>query len=94
MSAPPERVSGLLTNDGGVVMPRGCPLSEAVKDGIWELRAKGLSDHEIGRRLGLRRGIVSNHLRWIGGIRPRARRRPERCLSLEEREEISRGIAR
>ena len=75
-------------------MPRGYPLSEAVKDGIWELRAEGLSDHEIGRRLGLRRGIVSNHLRWIGGIRPRARRRPECCLSLEEREEISRGIAR
>jgi hypothetical protein len=66
MSAPPERVSDLLTNDGGMVMPRGYPLSEAVKDGIWELRAKGLSDHEIGRRLGLRRGIVSNHLRWIG----------------------------
>jgi DNA-binding NarL/FixJ family response regulator len=44
-------------------MPRGYALSEAVKDGIWELRAKGLSDHEIGRRLGLGRGIVSNHLR-------------------------------
>ena len=30
----------------------------------------------------------------MGGIRPRARRRPERCLALAEREEISRGIAR
>ena len=75
-------------------MPRGYPLSEAVKDGIWELRAQGLSDREIGRRLGLGLGIVSSHLRWVGGIRPKARRRPERCLSLEEREEISRGIAR
>jgi IS30 family transposase len=75
-------------------MARGYPLSEAVKDGIWELRAQGLSDREIGRRLGLGLGIVSNHLRWVGGIRPKARRRPERCLSLEEREEISRGIAR
>jgi IS30 family transposase len=75
-------------------MPRGRPLSEVVKDGIWELRAEGLSDREIGRRLGLGLGIVSNHLRWVGGIRPRAHRRPERCLSLEEREEISRGIAR
>jgi IS30 family transposase len=37
---------------------------------------------------------VSNHLARTGGIRPRARRRPERCLGLEEREEISRGIAR
>ena len=76
------------------MVSRGYPLSEAVKDGIWELRAEGLSDREIGRRLGLGLGIVSNHLRWVGGIRPRARRRPERCLSLVEREEISRGIAR
>ncbi len=75
-------------------MPRGYGLSETVKDGVWELRGRGLSDREIGRRLGLPRGTVSNHLARTGGIRPRARRRPERCLSLEEREEISRGIAR
>jgi IS30 family transposase len=75
-------------------MPKGRFLTEAVKDAIWELRAEGLSDREIGRRLGLARGSVSNHLARTGGIRPRARRRPERCLSLEEREEISRGIAR
>jgi hypothetical protein len=72
-------------------MPRGYGLSEATKDGIWELRAEGLSDREIGRRLGLPRGSVSNHLARTGGIRPRARRRPERCLSFEEREEISRA---
>ena len=75
-------------------MPKGHGLSEAVKDAIWELRAEGLSDREIGRRLGLARGSVSNHLARTGGIRPRARRRPERCLSLNEREEISRAIAR
>ena len=75
-------------------MPKGHYLTEAVKDAIWELRAEGLSDREIGRRLGLPRGSVSNHLARTGGIRPRARRRPERCLSLEEREEVSRGIAR
>ncbi|MGH2955386.1 MAG: IS30 family transposase [Solirubrobacterales bacterium] len=75
-------------------MPKGHGLSEATKEAIWELRAEGLSDREIGRRLGLSRGSVSNHLRRTGGIRPRARRQAERCLSLEEREEISRGIAR
>ena len=75
-------------------MPKGHYLTEAVKDAIWELRAEGLSDREIGRRLGLARGTVSHHLARAGGIRPRARRRPERCLSLEEREEISRAIAR
>ena len=41
-------------------MPKGYALSEATKDGIWELRAEGLSDREIGRRLGLPLGSVSN----------------------------------
>src|SRR6266511_1711928 len=93
-AAPPERVSDSLTNEGGAVMPRGYGLSEPTKDAIWKLRAEGLSDREIGRRLGFPRGSVSNHLARTGGIRPRARRRPERCLSFEEREEISRAIAR
>jgi IS30 family transposase len=75
-------------------MPKGYGLSGETVEGIWELRARGLSDREIGRRLGLARGTVSNHLARAGGIRPRARRRAERCLSLEEREEISRGLAR
>jgi hypothetical protein len=42
------RVSDSLTNEGGAVMPKGYGLSEAVKDGIWELRAEGLSDRETG----------------------------------------------
>jgi DNA-binding CsgD family transcriptional regulator len=74
-------------------MPRGFGVSEVTREAIWELRAQGLSDREIGRRLGLPRGSVSNHLARTGGIRPRARRRPERCLSFEEREEVSRAIA-
>lgn len=74
-------------------MPKGFGLSEATKQGIWELRAQGLSDREVGRRLGLGRGSVSSHLARTGGIRPRARRRPERCLTQHEREEVSRGIA-
>ncbi len=37
---------------------------------------------------------MSKYLQRMGGIRPRSRRRPERCLTLAEREEISRGIAR
>ena len=51
-AAPPERVSDSLTNEGGVGMPKGYGLSEATKDRIWELRAQGLSDAEIGRLLG------------------------------------------
>jgi transposase, IS30 family len=75
-------------------MPKGHALSEATKEAIWELRARGLSEREITRRLGLGLNTVSHHLRALGGIRPRPRRRPERCLNLDEREEISRGIAR
>ena len=33
-------------------MPRGHYLAEAVKDAIWVLRAEGVSEAEIGRRLG------------------------------------------
>ena len=58
------------------------------------LRAEGVSEAEIGRRLGVPKRTVSRYLQRVGGIRPRARRRPERCLTLAEREEISRGIAR
>lgn len=75
-------------------MPKGYALSEGTKEGIWKLRAQGLSEREIARRLGLGQNTVSLYLRALGGIRPRARRRAERCLSLQEREENSRGIAR
>jgi IS30 family transposase len=75
-------------------MPKGYGLTEGVKDAIWELRAQGLSEAEIGRRLGSPRATVSRYLARVGGIRPRPGRRAARCLSLEEREEISRAIAR
>ena len=71
-------------------MPRGHYLAEAVKDAIWVLRAEGVSEAEIGRRLGVPKRTVSKYLQRMGGIRPRPRRRPERCLTLAEREEISR----
>jgi IS30 family transposase len=74
-------------------MPSGHAMGEATKEAIWELRAQGLSDHEVGRRLGLGANTVSVYLRRLGGIRPRTRRRADRCLSATEREEISRGIA-
>ena len=92
-AAPPERVSHLLTNEGGAAMPKGHPLSETAKERIWELRAQGLSEREIARQLRLGQNTVSIYLRAVGGIRPPARRRAERCLTLEEREEISRAIA-
>src|SRR5947209_14392236 len=75
-------------------MPRGHYLAEAVKDAIWVLRAEGVSEAEISRRLGMPKRTVSNYLQRMGGGRPRARRRAECCLTAAEREEISRGVAR
>src|SRR5437588_1846253 len=75
-------------------MPRGHYLTEAVKDAIWELREEGGSEAEIGRRLGLSKRTVSKYLQRMGGVRPRACRRAECCLTSAEREEISRGVAR
>src|SRR6059058_2003622 len=75
-------------------MPRGHYLTEAVKDAIWVLRAEGVSEAEISRRLGMPKRTVSKYLQRMGGVRPRARRRAECCLTSAEREEISRGVAR
>src|SRR2546421_752635 len=75
-------------------MPRGHYLTEAVKDAIWVLRVEGVSEAEIGRRLGMPKRTVSKYLQRMGGVRPRARRRAECCLTPAEREEISRGVAR
>jgi IS30 family transposase len=73
--------------------PKG--LTQAEQDRLWEARGKGLSEAELARRLGLSRRQVSHYLVACGGIRPRRpRRRGKRCLSLAEREEISRAIAR
>jgi IS30 family transposase len=70
-------------------------LSQAEVQRVWEVRALGLSDAEVARRLGLPSKRVTRFLAGCGGIRPRrVRRRAGWCLSLAEREEISRGIAR
>jgi transcriptional regulator with XRE-family HTH domain len=74
-------------------MPRGHYLTEAVKDAIWVLRAEGVSEAEIGRRLGVPKRTVSKYLQRMGGVRPRARRRAECCLTSAEREEISLSMA-
>jgi len=61
---------------------------------IWDLWAKGLSIHAIAREVGVFRPSVTRCLNATGGVRPRPRKRSERCLSASEREEISRGLAR
>lgn len=70
-------------------------LTQVQQDQIWGTRAEGHSAAEVARRLGLKRERVNGYLLACGGLAPRRpRRRASRCLSLAEREEISRGIAR
>jgi len=70
-------------------------LSQAQQDRIWEVRAEGLGDAALARRLRLSPRAVNKYLNAVGGIRPRRpRRRAPGHLTVAEREEISRGIAR
>ena len=47
-------------------MPRGHYLAEGVKDAIWELRADGVSEAEIGRQLAVPKRTVSKYLQRVG----------------------------
>ena len=64
------------------------------RERMWELWGQGHSIHAIARELGVFRPSVTRYLNLTGGVRPRARRRSKRALSVSEREEISRGLAR
>ena len=68
-------------------------LPERLKDDIWSGWKAGRSLSEIGRRIGKIPAVVYNVLLSHGGIVPSVRHRSQRQLSLDEREEISRGLA-
>ena len=59
---------------------------------MWDWWQKGESLNDIGRYFGRSHSSIQNILAQTGGIRPLARTRSKRCLSLAEREEISRGL--
>lgn len=59
---------------------------------LWERWKAGEDLHAIARALGKWHSGIASHLAPSGGIRPPARRRSARALSLAEREEISRGV--
>ena len=60
---------------------------------MWDRWQRGESTKAIGRVLDRDGVAIHGRLAVYGGIRPRARSRSCRVLSLAEREEISRGIA-
>ena len=68
-------------------------LSPAVEDEIWARLRAGHAGRPTARALGISTSGVHGYLVRCGGIRPPARRRSPRRLSLAEREEISRGLA-
>jgi IS30 family transposase len=62
-------------------------------DQVWERLRAGQAAKPTARELGLCTGTVRAYLLRCGGIRPLPRRRAAVRLSVEEREEISRGLA-
>ena len=60
---------------------------------LWARRAAGETGTRIARHMGMYGSSVRNYIRKAGGIRPRPRKRSLIALSLQEREEISRGLA-
>jgi IS30 family transposase len=60
---------------------------------VWDRWQRGEGLRLIGRVFGRTSSAIFAHLKPHGGIRPVPRRRSRRVLSLDDREEISRGVA-
>jgi IS30 family transposase len=60
---------------------------------VWDRWQRGEGLKLIGRVFDRSSGAIFQHLKPHGGIRPAPRRRSRRVLSIDEREEISRGVA-
>ncbi len=67
--------------------------SEAEVIEVWDRWQAGDANRLIGRDLGRSAGSIRAFVESWGGVRPAPRRRSERHLSFDEREEISRGVA-
>ncbi len=67
--------------------------SEEERQTIWDMREDGVPVKRIARHLGRQNVSLRKFIADAGGKRPTPRQRSELRLSLEEREEISRGLA-
>jgi len=67
--------------------------SEAERVVVWDRWQAGDANRLIGRDLGRSAASIRGFVESWGGVRPEPRRRSPRHLSLDEREEISRGVA-
>ena len=77
----------------GKYRPRQGRLTDAQMAELWTRRAAGEPVTRIARHMGRYVKSVRSYIHDAGGIRPRLRKRSRIALSLEEREEISRGLA-
>ena len=71
----------------------GRNMTEADKAEVWQRYGNGHSAAMIARAMGFHATSVAEFIRNAGGIRPKPRCVSSRQLSLEDREEISRGLA-
>ena len=79
---------------GGVVVARRRRgYSARERRELWERWKRGESASEIGRALDRDRSTIHRTVRVYGGVAPSERRRSCFALTVEEREEISRGVA-
>ena len=67
--------------------------SEEERQTIWDMREAGVHVKRIAKHRGRQNVSLRKFIADAGGKRPTARQRSELRLSLEEREEISRGLA-
>ena len=67
--------------------------SEEERQTIWDMREAGVPVKRIARHLGRQNVSLRKFIADAGGKRPTPRQRSELRLSLQEREEISRGLA-
>ena len=77
----------------GKYRPRQKPFTPAQIVELWARRAAGESGTRIGRHMGRYPSSVRDYIHQAGGIRPRPSRRSGKALTMQEREEISRGLA-
>ena len=66
--------------------------TDELKSYIWDRYKQGDAVKAIARSFDRSSGSIHRQLALTGGIRPAERKRSSRCLSLSEREEISRGL--
>ena len=74
-------------------MQNTTPMNDAKKSIIWREWKKGSPMSRISRVIEKPPATIFSYLRYHGGIQPCKRTRRPALLSLEDREEISRGLA-